>query len=183
MFVAVELPLETRQALRQALPSIAGGRPVKPEHMHLTLRFAGELEESTAEQLREMLLAARARSHELAFTRPGTFPALDAGRSPHVLFMGLERNPELLSLQAEVDEAVEACGQPREARAFVPHVTVARLKNPPLSQVQRALGALERLTLPRVSVSEFVLFESVLSSAGPTYRELRRYPLSPALPG
>ena len=183
LFVAFELPAEVRAELRKALPSIAGARPVKPELMHVTLRFAGEVEDATAEQLESMLEATTATQHELSFTRAGTFPSLDGGRSPSVLFMGLERAPELLELQSEIDEAVETCGQPREARAFIPHVTVARLKNAPTSQVQRGIAALDRLELPRVEVREFVLFESLISAAGSTYRELRRYALSPPKAG
>lgn len=180
LFVALELPRPTRDTLRHALPAIAGGRPVKPEHMHLTLRFVGEVDADTTRQLRELLSAVTGSPHELGFTKPGTFPPLGTHRPPSVLYLGLARRPELLSLQGEVDQAVEACGQPREARAFVPHVTLARLKNSPLSQVQRALGALESLTLPAFAVGEFVLFESTLDAAGPTYLELGRYPLSTA---
>jgi 2'-5' RNA ligase len=180
LFVAFELPSEVRSQLRAALPSIAGGRPVKPELMHVTLRFAGELDEETATQLESMLEAVTVPQHALSFARAGTFPSADSGRPPGVLFLGLERAPELLRLQAEIDDAVEACGQPREARAFLPHVTVARLKNPPASQVQRGIAALEQLQLPQVIVRDFVLFESVLGSAGSTYRELRRYALSPS---
>lgn len=180
LFVAVELPLEVRERLHAALPSISGGRPVRSQHMHLTLRFVGELAPETTCELQAMLQAVEASPHQLAFTRPGTFPALGGGRTPTVLFMGLERHPALLQLQGEVDQAVEACGQPREARAFVPHVTVARLKDPPVSQVQRALNALEQLQLPSVPVSEFVLVESVLDSRGPTYHERGRYTLSSA---
>jgi 2'-5' RNA ligase len=180
LFVAFELPMEVRALLSEALPSIAGGRPVKVQLMHVTLRFAGELEMDTAQQLESMLEAASAQLHDLGFTKAGTFPALGSGRAPTVLFMGLERAPELLKLQSEIDDAVEACGQPREARAFHPHVTVARLKNAPTSQVQRAVAAFEELPLPRFTVRDFVLFESTLAESGSSYRELRRYALSPA---
>lgn len=179
LFVAFELPFSTRTQLRETLPQIAGGRPVKPELMHVTLRFAGELEPATAAQLEAMLEAVSAPCLELPFTKPGTFPPLGSGRAPTVIFVGLERADALLRLQAEIDDAVEACGQPREARAFHPHVTVARLKNAPTSQVQRALSKLETVEPPPVVVTHFSLFESKLSEAGPSYLELRRYALSP----
>ena len=88
--------------------------------------------------------------------------------------------PHLALRQAErVEAALMRAGLPPEPRKFAPHVTLARLKNPPSARVGDFLREHGVFRAPPFAVQGFALYSSILGAAGPTYREEAFYPLSP----
>ena len=132
-FIAIPVPSEGIRALQDVVkglePEIGRHvRWVRPEGIHLTLKFMGDIPAATVERVLEALppVAAGFRPFELSITGLGVFPN---PRRPRVLWVGLDGGLEVLSeLQLAVDEAVGRLGLPKEQRAFSPHLTLGRVR-------------------------------------------------------
>ena len=188
-FVAIELDPPIRQAvvdvqttLKRELGSLPGARPqwVRPESLHLTLKFIGEIEE---ESLPDVLVALRiAAQRQSAFSLGvrgiGVFP--DA-RAPKVVWAGLSGDVDTLAaLALAIEEALIPAGIPPEGRPFTPHLTIARIKDGSreIGKALTANGFLERrLELGSMNVHEIVLMKSDLKPSGSVYTRLDRVPL------
>lgn len=155
---------ERLAALAADLP-LRGGRRVRPENLHLTLAFLGEVPAAQAACLEAAAAGVRAAPFELVLDRLGGF-----GRT-RVVWLGCRHQPEpLLALVRALNQALaEGCGYLPEARPFAAHLTVARrARHPPRPQ---DVGPVPW------PVSEFVLVESDLDPEGVRYRLRRTYPL------
>jgi 2'-5' RNA ligase len=183
LFVACELPDEARRALAEVQAGLrrAGAdrlRWVRPEGIHITLKFLGATEAERLEAIKEALAAAvepfaiRVRPNAL-----GGF----GGSGLRVVWVGLEGDVEALAeLAGRVDRALEALGFPREERPFAAHLTLARVPDVASREERRRLReliegqklpALPELTLDRVS-----LMRSELRPDGSVYTRLASFP-------
>lgn len=157
---------ERLAAVAADLP-LRGGRRVRPENLHLTLAFIGEVQAAQAACLEAAAAEVRAAPFELVIDRLGGF-----GRA-RVVWLGCRRRCEaLLALVRGLNQALyKGCGYAPQARPFAAHLTVARrARHPPRPQ---AVGP---VSWP---VNEFVLVESNLEPDGVRYTLRRRYPLKP----
>ncbi len=98
-------------------------------------------------------------------------------KQPHALWAGLRKSEALEHLQRKVDVAIRRIGQPQDAYKFMPHVTVARLRNPESRKMIEWLGAHALFTSPEFRVDAFRLYSSRLTSDGSVYAVERDYPL------
>ena len=147
---------------------------VRPENIHLSLKFLGEVEETREPDLRTALQRAAGSGREprpltLQITGFGVFP--DYHR-PHVLWVGVTPEPGLELLQHGVEQAFAPLGFPTEARTFRPHVTVARAAR---NAKPRDFVGLEELLADldfdeTVTVSDVDLMQSTLTPEGPVYQ-------------
>lgn len=182
-FIAIDLPENIHHALagqqsafRAALPSRdAGAHWTRPEGIHLTLKFLGEVPDQQVDPVTQALSALGGfERFPIEVKGFGFFPS---AHRPRVFWVGVGAPPALGELAARVESATERLGFARENRAFTPHLTLARFKTP---QPQPALAALAEqraaLSLGRFEVSEFFLFESKLSPHGAEYRKAARFP-------
>lgn len=185
-FVAIELPPAVKERLAEVVAElraagIGGLRPVRPEGIHLTLKFLGDV---PADRIRDIgdaarRAAARHAPFALSLSGVGAFPS---GRAPRVLWAGIAGDLERLgSLQASVDACLAELGFARERRAFNPHLTLARLRDSASREDRaRALRVLEAAQ-PRERagfvVDGVALFQSTLGPGGAVYRRLHRVPL------
>jgi 2'-5' RNA ligase len=173
-FVALEMEPRFRDALADLVtrlrPRAAGARWVRPEGIHLTLRFLGNASPSQLDALRPPLAAAAAScpAVEGRVSGLGTFP--ERGR-PRVLWLGLELPPEVLSLQAACEAAAVAAGFPAETRPFRSHLTLARFRE------RVARPSLPSVDLDRARLHTLVLFRSELRRGGAIYTPISRFPL------
>jgi 2'-5' RNA ligase len=176
LFTAIDLNAEARTSLETAQRRLAAGvsdrrgtlRLVRPEQLHLTLVFIGDTPETHAASLIDAIgLDIPMAPFDVAFGGFGVFPPRGA---PRVLWIGaVEGAPKIIELHAHVAGRLKSLGVAAEARRFVPHLTLARWR-------QRARG---RPVLPdraevvaRIQVERVTLFESRLSSDGPTHTAL-----------
>lgn len=173
LFVAIRPPQDLRDLLIDTMEGLEAARWQDEEQLHLTLRFAGEVDPRTAEDLAAALARIDAGPFPLALSGVGHFER--KGR-PHTLWAGIAPSPELLSLQKKVERACQAAGLVPERRKFAPHVTLARL-NAASGRVEGWLGAHEGLRSEPWPVEDFRLYESVLAPGGALYEPLLRYPL------
>jgi 2'-5' RNA ligase len=101
---------------------------VRPENLHVTLKFIGEVPETKLAAIRNALAGVRPdQSVTLDFRGLDFFPN---DKHPRVFWAGIEASPNLKTLAADVDRATEKLGIPREQRPFTPHLTLARFEPP-----------------------------------------------------
>lgn len=175
LFVGLALPPEVAARLAALAGGIPGARWVEARNLHVTLRFIGEVEEGLAVEIHDALAEVHAPAFTLALDRFGTF-----GRSaPNHLWVGVERNPELLHLQAKVDSAVVRLGLPPEGRKYTPHITLARFKDSPVGRVQEFIAGHSPFHAGPLAMDRFVLFRSHLGRGGAEYEAVAEYPLAP----
>lgn len=182
-FVAIELGDHAKRALADAIADlrarrIAALRPVRPEGVHLTLKFLGNIAPERAPRIGQALadVAARHAPFTLTLGDAGFFPAGNPGRA-RVLWAGIDGDTAALRLlQSEVDDALAALGFPPERQPFRPHLTLARLRHgasPP--DRRRATAALANHPLPldvRIRARAVSLMQSDLQPGGAIYTRI-----------
>jgi 2'-5' RNA ligase len=142
-FISVDVgPRIDWHALRRELADVDRGvRPVRPEQLHLTLRFLGDTEEDRVPDLRELMALAveDVEPFRLSFEGVGAFPN---SRRPRVIWIGLTGAEPLTGIARRLEEGVVEMGWKREKRGFRPHATVARIKH--VRRLGRLSSLLER---------------------------------------
>jgi 2'-5' RNA ligase len=175
LFVALRPPAAVRDALSATQGGVEGARWQDDDQLHLTLRFLGEVDPRTADELVDRLARVRASEFSLRVAGVGHFER--RGRVA-ALWAAVARDERLAALQCEIEHAARRIGLPPEPRKFVPHVTLARLG-------RSGAGAGEwlarhgDLTAPPWPVSRFLLYESSPSPGGSRYTPLIEWPLAP----
>lgn len=165
LFSAVELPEEVRDHLADLHKPLPGAKWVCADDMHITLRFAGDIEGRMARDFREMLAEIDCDAFEVRLDGLGTF----GGNDPRAIWAGVMPNPQLETLARACDRAARSAGVPAEARAYKPHVTLARLRGTPPELVARYLGRIGAFRSDAFAVSRFVLYSSRPKVGGGPY--------------
>ena len=176
LFVGLDLPDTVRDRLSFLQGGVPDARWLRPETLHLTLRFIGEVDGGTAADIDVALSRVRAPGFELWLDGAGCF---GASKRPHSLHILAARSDPLQGLHDRVDRAVVMAGQAPDDRKFLPHVTVARLKGAPRVRVDRWLESQAATRIGPIEVSCFTLFRSHLGREGADYEVLRDYALLP----
>ena len=174
LFAALEIPETIRMQLSLLQGGIPGARWTPIENMHLTLRFIGEVDEAVARDIDDMLADIRAPSFTLSLKGVGEFGRKE-GRA---LWAGVSEGQPLQHLAAKIESALQRMGLPAEMRKFSPHVTLARLRDVPISELQSFLGTHAMFKSPAFEVTQFALFSSQTSPKGSRYRIESIYPLA-----
>lgn len=175
LFVAVDLPDDIKDRLTTLCGGISGAKWVTRDQMHLTLRFIGEVDEKRFQAIRTLLNDIRGEPFDVTLKGVGQFPPRGPAR---VLWVGLDAPPALNTLQRKIEIALVGLGLEPEDRPFAAHITLARMKAPPLPEAMRQFMSKNASfeTAP-IRVNEFVLYSSFLKSEGPFYRREGVYPL------
>lgn len=177
-FVAVDVSEPVLEQVRVLLAGLAKVTPgdvkwVKPELMHLTLAFLGEVDadfiQSTQEQLARVAVKRGPFTGRLSGL--GAFPSNMRAR---VIWLGMDRSAEeLCRLQRSVSGALETIGYAPERRPFRAHLTLARFRFP--ADVTRVVAT--EFRSDEFAVDRVLLYRSVLRPSGPTYSRLAEFPL------
>ena len=183
LFVALEIPSAVRENLAALIHELRGAdagsarnnaRWVRPENLHVTLKFIGNVDDGKVVGVRAVLAEVRSGSTvSLCFRELGFFP--DEKR-PRVLWAGMEASPNLAAVAGEIDARLEKLGIARETRAFAPHLTLARFDPPGIPEKLR--GAVQERVAHEsgtLSTGEFHLFESKTRPAGAEYTRLASF--------
>jgi len=178
LFVALDVPDETRRALGEAIRRFEsvcnGARWMQAENIHVTLKFIGEVEEAKLPAIKDSLANVKSDGPiEIAFRNFGFFPN---ERRPRVFWLGIEAGPCLAALAAGVSSALEPVGFPREERTFRPHLTLARFKTEKgLPKLREIVVPLARQSFGNTVASQFHLYESMLNPDGAVHTKLASY--------
>lgn len=188
LFVAVEIDAHVVQALADfsaelrrraaALAPEARIGWVRPEQLHVTLRFIGEVKEEQADAITAALSGAIAVApFDLVVDAAGAFPERGA---PRVLWAGIAGGLERLAeLETEVSERLTRCSIGREDRAYRPHITLARVREPGRLRSSVLFETLAGSEIGTTRVQAITLFQSRTSPQGAVYTPLSRTPLQP----
>ncbi len=181
-FIAIDLSPEIKNRLTASVrllkPVATGIKWVAPDNYHLTLKFIGEVAQERIEVIKAVLdeVARKHLRFALTVRGSGSFPP---GQSRmRVIWVGFEAGPELFSLQSDLETALEQEGFPREERAFSPHLTIGRAREPQKQErLKTELDKLGQQEFGTMEVEEIELFQSILRPEGPEYRIVSRHHL------
>lgn len=177
-FVAVSISEGARRQIadllvglrREPRPAV---RWVRPELMHLTLVFLGEVSQDFLESAKGRLseVALRQDAFTLQLKGLGAFPGPSRAR---VVWIGTDQGKdEVCALQADVAKALSSVGYQPERRPFSPHLTIGRLRIP--DDISQAIAV--RFESEPFRIDQIVLLRSDLGPGGPTYHRLAEFPL------
>jgi RNA 2',3'-cyclic 3'-phosphodiesterase len=125
LFTGLAVPPAIADALRAWQGGLPGARWIEPNDFHVTLRFIGDVDATTADDVVEALSEMRVRP-ALTVTLDGL--GIFGGDRPRALYASVVPEAELTDLQAEQERLVRRAGVEPERRKFTPHVTLARLR-------------------------------------------------------
>ena len=150
---------------------------VKPESIHVTLKFFGETEEKRIPDISRVLkeVASRHKSFISELVNVGIF---GSSYSPKVIWFGIDKSEPLKKLGEDVLQSVETIGWEPDRQNFVPHLTIGRIKEvPDIHLFQRIIDEHKKTWMQEIHVQEFHLFESVLNREGPVYKVIESFKL------
>jgi 2'-5' RNA ligase len=176
-FLAIELPEAVRKRIEEVQKELRTSnsdvRWVRPEKIHLTLKFFGNIDESRVDTITKAIepLVAGTPHFSLEVRGMGAFPNF---RNPRVIWMGLiDEKQVLMPLQKQLESTLETIGFPVEDRPFRPHLTLGRVNSG--RGKNELLGKIEKYKEERfgdLKVRRLILFKSDLRPTGPIYTPL-----------
>ena len=174
LFTGVEIPLDIVQVLASLRGGLPGARWIDPENYHLTMRFIGDVDDTTAHEVASLLGRVKRPPFELHLEGLGSF----GGRKPRAVVANVAPSPALMEAQAEQERLMQRMGLDPEGRKYTPHVTLARLRDVSSREVADYLAARGFFRTAAFPVSRFVLFSSRDSVGGGPYVVEAAYPLT-----
>ncbi len=182
LFIAIDFPKEIKNTLQDKIRHLRNDFPqvswVKPENIHLTLKFLGRVEEHKLPKIKKAILAATETisPFELSFTNFGYF---DKGYL--VIWLGIYPAKKLIDLVENIERETKKLGFPFEKRAYSPHLTFGRGKRLGREMVLQIKDKVRMLPSPQMHnflVSEIILMQSTLSPHGAFYSPVEKFALS-----
>jgi RNA 2',3'-cyclic 3'-phosphodiesterase len=165
LFTGLELPPDVQLDLKMMQGGITGARWIDAQSYHITLRFIGDIDHAIG---REVALALdRLETKPLTVTIKGI--DVFGGNKPHAIIAHVEENAEMRRLQLAQERLCQMLGLEPEPRKFIPHVTLARLREPDSRALQRFIESHALYKSEPFVVERFVLFSSRPSRGGGPY--------------
>ncbi|WP_084582739.1 RNA 2',3'-cyclic phosphodiesterase [Sphingomonas azotifigens] len=173
LFVGFRPPPAIRARLLALAGGVPGARWQSDDQLHCTLRYIGEVDRPLAEDIAIALGNVRFAPFELALAGVGTF---DTRGRPNALWAGLRPHETVTQLHHKIDQALVRTGLAPEGRAYLPHVTLARMSaaagaTDPFCETHAGLASAP------FPVDHFLLYESHLGREGASYEAIERYKL------
>src|ERR1700687_5623997 len=193
IFICIDLDPEVRARIERFLEGVEGFAPdarwVRPESLHITLKFIGEQPPERVVAITERLRRVESSAFEIRIRGYGFFPT---AKAPRVFWIGIDAGPQLAELAESIDIATAELGIQREDRPFSPHLTLARGRgrsgstqwrkgdspNATFAVLAKRLAAMSELDFSEMTAQEFILYQSQLSSGGSKYTKLQRFALN-----
>lgn len=166
-FIAISLSDDVKEALAPLQRALPVGRLISSDNMHLTLAFLDDQTEETLEELHEELLILSAPPFGVTFLGIESFG--------QVMAVVVQDCPALITLHRKIQTAMRRAGIVLPRRRFRPHVTIARFKPGQREAVQLAKRPRTLSALPKVPVTSFTLYQSILRPEGAIHEALAHY--------
>jgi 2'-5' RNA ligase len=203
IFIGIDLDDAIRGKIARFLEGVGCFAPearwVRPESLHITLKFIGEQKEEKVEAIAERLRQIHSGPIEIGMAGYGFFPT---PKAPRVFWIGIQAGPTLAALAKQIDEACGELGVAREDREFSPHLTLARAgargkrssgdpkwrkddrSNSVFDVLQKRLASMGghdsgELNFGNMTAHKFILYQGQLSPAGSKYTKLERFAMPP----
>ena len=174
LFTGLEIPADVCQSLATLRGGLPGARWIDPDNYHVTLRFIGDVDDVVAHEVASMLGRVRRHPFELRIEDLKSF----GGRKPRAVVATIGPSQAVMELQAEHERLMQRVGLEPEGRKYIPHVTLARLRESSSRQVADYLAVRAPFRSPSFQVARFVLFSSRASVGGGPYVVEAAYPLA-----
>ena len=176
LFVGIALPDLITRHLGMLTGGVPGARWQRPDQIHLTLRFIGDVDGAAADDARTALSKITAAQLDLQLEGVGHF---GEGRRIRALWFAVAQSAALVALQGKIERALVAAGFAPESRKFKPHVTVARMGHANHERVAQFLASHALFRSNAWHVAAFHLYSSQLSPNGSLYQIEDSYDLAP----
>lgn len=192
LFVALDIDDSIREKITRFLEGVREFAPdarwLRPESLHVTLKFIGERPEEEVGRIERSLATIEAEKVEMQIRGHGFFPN---ARAPRVFWIGIETNSRLSMLASQVEHQLSELNIPKEEHAFNAHLTLARRgggsgspswrkgdgANLNFKRLQEELSTRPAPDFGKMTAQEFVLYQSQLSPRGSKYTQLAAFPL------
>jgi len=180
-FIAIELSPDSRKRLaylEEQLKSSGGDvKWVKPENIHLTLKFLGEIDDKTLEKITKIMedIAVKEKPFYMRLLSPSAFPKINF---PRVIWIGIDKgDSETKQIAKILEEEIAKVGIPKENRPFSSHITLGRVRSglnrDKLAKNLEYLASNVPEDSPEFLVAKITLFKSTLTPSGPIYEALK----------
>jgi 2'-5' RNA ligase len=179
LFVALDLPNPVRYSITELIaklqPKSRGARWIKPENLHITLKFIGHVSNEKLNPIQTALSSIHSdQPVELHFRGMGFFPN---EHRPRAFWCGIAASPNLAELAADIDRALMPLGIEAETRPFTPHLTLARFKSDEGTRdVVHSATDMKSTDFGTATETNFHLYESLLKSTGAQYNRVASFP-------
>ena len=192
LFIALDIDESIRERIERFLEGVRGFAPharwVRPESLHVTLKFIGDTPDDEVLKIRQVLSTIEAGAFEISFRGYGFFPT---PKSARVFWIGLNASDQMPQLANTIDETLASIGISRENHAYSPHLTLARggggsgaphkqkgdRANRSFQRLQEKLAALSPPEFGSTTAREFFLYQSKLGPGGSRYTKIAGFAL------
>jgi 2'-5' RNA ligase len=176
LFVALRPPPPVRAALAATMDGVPQARWQHDEQLHLTVRYIGEVDGRMGEEIALALGQIHVAPIDIALSGVGAF---DKKGRTDALWAGVAPHDALSALHRKVDHALVRLGLPPEGRAYLPHITLARISRSAGfgPEVERWQATHAGLASPAFRIEHLTLFESHLLGEGARYEVIERWRL------
>ena len=174
LFAGLEIPAEIGHSLSNLRGGLPGARWIDPENYHVTLRFIGDIDGMSANEIASMLFRVNRKPFEVKVQGLQSF----GGRKPRAVVASVEPSRPLIELQAELERMMQRMDLDPEGRNFTPHVTLAGPHDASSQDVADHLSVRGYFPSRTFMASRFVLFSSRASTGGGPYVVEDSYALS-----
>ena len=195
IFIGIDLAPEVRARIERFIEGVQGfaldARWVRPESLHITLKFIGEQPPERVEAVAESLRQIDGSAFDIRASGYGFFPT---AKAPRVFWVGIQAGRQLADLAKKIDETVAALGIPCEERPYSPHLTLARRgsgrssgapkwskgdgPNAMFSALEKRLQSMNEIDFGNMTAHEFILYQSQPSPGGSKYTKLHSFPFA-----
>jgi 2'-5' RNA ligase len=190
LFLALDIDEVIRERITRFVDGVRNFAPdarwMKPESLHVTLKFIGEQPDTAVEPIKQAMTTVVAGTTEIRFHGYGFFPT---PKSARVFWVGMEAAGDLEALATAIDDKMPSLGMAKEDRPFSPHLTLARAggrsgsprllksdrRSPVFQVLQQKLAVLPEPEFGSMTPREFYLYQSHLSPKGSTYTKLAKF--------
>jgi len=181
-FIAIEVPQELKSRMEEVQRELrrteADVKWVRPDAIHLTLKFLGSIRQEDVERISQAVrpVIGLCQPFEVCIQGMGCFPNL---RNPRVVWVGVDRGKEsLASLKEQIEKRMTELSFPLEDRPFSPHLTLGRVRSlRGKADLSQAVESRKGVEVGIFQAREVVLFRSELKPSGAVYTKLREFPM------
>ncbi len=178
-FISIDLPAEVKEEIKKiekelqkiADETIAKIKLVKPENLHFTIKFLGELTESQVDKIKNVLSEIKFEPFKVKLNSVGVFPSSNYIR---VIWVDVLPKEKLIDLQKKIDETLIRVGF-RKNKTFETHITFSRIKY--IKHKEKFVEHLRKLTVKSIKfeIKNFSFKKSTLMADGPIYEDILKF--------